>query len=128
MLLLCLAAFFNTLFRFAEIGERDRAIFSAEQNKSRHDKKEEALQEALKESMGIGPNDLEILRTLKPNSSHLGLILLQKAIFDILYGIFFATAGASMYTAYDILISSTISSDYMMLGNAKLALIIYATG
>lgn len=101
MFFLCLITLINTTFRFVEISETDRGQFSNEQNKARRDKKEQKLAEAIKGFMSVGQNDVEILRCQKPNQKNLFMILFQKCIYDILAGIYAATAGATIYSVFD---------------------------
>ena len=73
------------------MSDADREQFAVHQNKVRKENKVQLS------------DDLEILRCSKPNPKHLSLTLLQKAIFDLLYGSLIASAGLSMYGAFDYL-------------------------
>ena len=84
-------------------------------------------------------NELEILRCSKPNSNHLSLTLLQKCVFDLLYGSLIASAGLSLYGAFDYLtfaesldeaqskqVPSNARFSFALEGNCELAIVLFA--
>ena len=67
----------------------------------------------------VSQNDIEILRFSKPDSSYLSLALLQKYIFDIVLGVYVATAALNLYAVFDFLTFQETLED--MTDSAKLS-------
>lgn len=101
MIGLSLIQIINTYFRFHEISDTDRELFASSQRKARSDFREKIMQESIQNYTLISVNDVEILKCQKPNSKDLMLALFQKFQFDVLLGIWLATAGFNVYTVYD---------------------------
>lgn len=94
--------------------------------------------------MLISVSDVEILKCQKPNSKDLMLALFQKFQFDVLLGIWIATAGFNMYTVYDFItfgetldminrqfkdesldLFKQTNFDFALQGDAKLSMVIF---
>jgi hypothetical protein len=103
MLVLSGIALINSFFFFTDVDERDREQFSICQKKARYDKLETAMEECFKNYSLITSNDIQILKCLKPNSSNLAVAMMQKLIFDFVFGVYIATAGFNLYAAFDFI-------------------------
>jgi len=103
MIVLSIVQILNTYFRFHELSSSDREQFAGCQVKARRDFREKILQESIQNYTLISTNDLDILKCQKPNSKDLMLALFQKFIFDMLLGIWLATAGFNLFTVYDFI-------------------------
>lgn len=143
MIALSLVQILNTYFRFYEMSDSDRERFANCQLKARMDFREKILQESIQNYTLISVNDLDILKCQKPNSKDLMLALLQKFIFDLLLGVWLATAGLNLFTVYDfITFGETLESimhadktelkkfkvhqfNFVLQGDAKLSMVIF---
>lgn len=103
MIILSLVQILNTYFRFYEISDLDRELFAKCQRNARQDFREKILAESIQNYTLISVNDLDILKCQKPNSKDLMLALFQKFIFDILRGVWLATAGLNLFTVFDFI-------------------------
>ena len=61
------------------------------------------MQECFKKYTLSAYSHVEILKCLKPNSSNLAMALLQKFIFDFVFGIYTASAALTLYAVFDYL-------------------------
>ena len=145
LVILCLFAILITIFRFSEITDYEREQFSICQMQQRREKSEQLLQEQLKTFCLVSQEEVELLRCQRPHFPTLLSTLLQKYSFDLVYGIFLATACLNLYATFDFLTFSETLANYQqqvdelgskdtkilkefsfaLVSNAKLSLILF---